>query len=263
MEFKSILYTVQNNVATITMNMPQKFNVLNDDMYHDLLTALDLSAKDETVKAVIVNANGKAFCGGGDIGEMVAKLKKDGDVGFNEAASKAVQISFSIKQLPKPVIACVAGAVAGAAFNVVLACDFCIAAEDTKFLQAFVNIGLIPDAGGLFILTRAVGANKAAQMVMTGEVVTAAQGQELGFVYKVCGREELEIEGRALAARFAAGPGRAYARMKELMLVSFFAGWEEYAKKEVACQVELGASEDFKEGITAFIEKRKPSFHGK
>lgn len=263
MEYQSILFHVREGVATITLNTPQNLNALNDVMYDELLAALEACTQDAQIRCVILNANGRAFCGGGDIGEMSAKLRGGGDVGFREAAPKAVQVSFAIKQLPKPVIASVAGAVAGAAFNIVLACDLCVAAERAKFVQAFVNIGLIPDAGGLFLLTRAIGANRAAQLVMTGDVVNAREAQTLGVVYRVCENETLEEETQALAARFAAGPTRAYGRMKELMLESFFAGYAAYAEKEVACQVELGESADFLEGINAFLEKRKPTFTGR
>ena len=141
-----------------------------------------------------------------------------------------------------------------------LAADFVVAANNVRFIQAFVNVGLAPDAGGLFLLTRSIGMNRAMHIVMTGEAVSAEKGKELGFVYKVCELEDLETATRRLVEKLAKGPAQSYRVMKEMMWNSFLAGCEEYKKFEVENQCALGLSEDFKEGVRAFTERRRPKF---
>jgi enoyl-CoA hydratase/carnithine racemase len=262
MQFKNVIYDATNGVGTITLNTPDNLNALSGPMYDDILGALALCSQDSSVKAMVINANGRAFCGGGDIGEMVESLKTSDDVGFDVLAPKAARVSQVIKQMPKPVIASVHGAVAGAAFNICLACDLIIAAEGAKFLQAFVNIGLIPDAGGVFLLTRAIGVSKAVELTMLGRPVTVDEAVDLGIVYKKCSKEELRSETEALANKLANGPGLAYAKLKELIYESQYKDFEKYMPLEVSAQVELGTTSDFKEGIRAFVEKRKPVFTG-
>ena len=245
----------------MTLNSPQSLNAFNDVMRDEMCAALDSASAEKTVKVIVIAAEGRAFSAGGDIKEMVRDAKA-GVVAFDRTAAKIASVTKRIVTIPKPVIASVFGAVAGAAFNLVLACDLCIASEDTKFTQAFVKIGLIPDAGGLFILTRALGLSRARQLAMLGIPVTAAQGKELGFVYQVCSREELSNETAQLAAKLAAGPSTSYALMKNLIYQAQFASYEEYTKSEVAAQYQCGSTHDFQEAIFAFTEKRKPEFTG-
>ena len=173
------------------------------------------------------------------------------------------QVSHNIRRSAKPVIASVFGAAAGAAFNIALACDFCVATENARFIQAFVNIGLIPDAGGMYLLTRAVGINKATHLAMLGTPIDAVQAFELGFVYKVCEEKELAAETEKLAQKLAAGPAQSYARIKELVFAAEFGDYAQYTKKEIESQLACGNTNDFEEGISAFAEKRKPRFTGK
>jgi len=262
MEFQSILYSVESGIAKIILNTPHNLNAFNETMILDVLQALRAAEEDENVKVVVIGANGRAFSGGGDIGEMIEGAKQD-IVIFDKTVGPIAQISFTIKKMKKPVIASVFGAVAGAAFNIAIACDFCVAADNSKFIQAFVNIGLIPDAGGLFLLTRSIGINKATHLAMLGTPVTAQQGADYGFVYKVCPPEALEEETMKLAARLAAGPSVSYGFMKELIYESQFQGYEAYTALECSKQMACGYTADFKEGVFAFGEKRKPSFTGK
>lgn len=262
MSYTKIKYTVENSVATITLNSPQNLNAFDETMSDEMCAALAAAGEDEAVKAVVITAEGKAFSAGGDINEMV-KGAKAGTVVFDVTAAKIANVTKQIVTLPKPVIASVFGAVAGAAFNIAVACDFCIAAENAKFIQAFVNIGLIPDAGGLFVLTRSLGISRAMQLAMLGTPVTAAEGKEWGFVYQVCPKEELAEQTAKLAERLAAGPTTSYSLMKSLVYAAQFAGYEEYTKQEVDAQYKCGFTHDFKEGVFAFTEKRKPEFNGK
>jgi trans-2-decenoyl-[acyl-carrier protein] isomerase len=262
MEFLQIQYSKSNAIATITLNTPQNRNAFNERMCNEVCAALQDASEDASIRAIVLTGTGKAFSGGGDIKEM-ANACKDGQNIFRVTVAKILELTKWIITAPKPVIASVSGAVAGAAFNIAIACDFCIATENATFIQAFANIGLIPDAGGLFLLSRSIGVNRAMQLAMLGTPVSAAEGKELGFVYQVCRAEQLEAETASLARRLANGPTFAYGRMKQLLYESQYTGYDAYAEKEVEAQYQCGFTDDFKEGIFSFTEKRKPEFHGK
>ena len=262
MNYTNLLYSVENGIARITLNTPENLNALNETMILDLLHSLQEADKDENVKVIVIGANGRAFSGGGDIREMIEGAKKDVVV-FDKTVGPIGQVSWTIKKTKKPVIAAVFGAVAGAAFNIAVAADFCIAADNSKFIQAFVNIGLIPDAGGLYLLTRAIGINRAAHLTMLGTPVTAQQGMDYGFVYQVCAVDQLEEETQKLANRLASGPSVSYGFIKELIYESELKNYLEYSVMESEKQIACGYTADFKEGVLAFGEKRKPQFQGK
>jgi 2-(1,2-epoxy-1,2-dihydrophenyl)acetyl-CoA isomerase len=168
-----------------------------------------------------------------------------------------------IKKMTKLVICAVAGAAAGGGCNLALGCDFVFAADNAKFLQAFVGIALIPDTGGGYMLPRAIGTHRAMDMFVTGRPVSAQECFELGLVKEVTTADELLPKATAFAKKLAAGPTLAYANMKKMMFISMYQGFEDFAKAEVALQNECAASADFREGITAFLEKRKAKFTGK
>jgi len=260
--FKKIKYSVGKGMASIVLNSPQNLNALDEAMIDDLIAALDMCADDESVKVVVISGEGKGFSAGGDIG-MMYKGIKGGNLDFGGAIEKVGKVSLKIKKLLKPVIASVKGAVAGAGFNVALACDFRIAAENAKFIQAFVNIGLVPDAGGVYLLTRGIGVPKATELIMTGKPLEADAALVLGLVNKVVALEELEAVTEKFAFTLANGPSLAYAGMKDLIFQSEYKEFEEFIEQEVGHQVTCGESEDFKEGVTAFVEKRKTNFKGK
>jgi trans-2-decenoyl-[acyl-carrier protein] isomerase len=263
MEFSTILYSTKNQIATITLNIPERLNPFTEEMSRNVINAVNIAEKDDDVKVIVINANGKSFSGGGDISEMFEAMKEGRNI-FGVTADLIAQVSSTILKCKKPVIASVSGAVAGAAFNISIACDFCIAADNTKFIQAFTNLGLVPDAGGMFVLTRALGLNRARHLAMLNAPVTAEEGKELGFVYKVCPVENLAEETEKLALKLAKGPSKSYELIKMLTYQSQFnTAYEEYTEKEIEAQVMCGYTEDYKEGITAFIEKRKPVFTGK
>ena len=263
MDYKGILYTVENKIATITFNRPEVQNGFNVDMCKEILDAIERSEANKEVRVLLINANGKVFSVGGDLTEMKRAVEANDQQALVEIAELVMQISFAMKKMSKPVVMSTDGAVAGAAFNMVLAADMCIASTNSRFIQAFVNVGLAPDAGGMYLLTRAVGINRAMQLAMTGEAVTADKAKEYGFVYKVCEPELLERTTARLCTRLAKGPELSFKAMKEMMWASFFTNWEEYVKLEVELQTSLGFSEDFKEGIRSYAERRRPNFQGK
>lgn len=263
MTYQTILYDVSNKVASITFNRPDVQNGFNILMCQEILGALQDAGADKEVRLIVFKAEGKVFSVGGDLVEMKRAVLENDQASLVAIAELVMQISLTMKKTPKPIVMVTDGAVAGAAFNMVLAADFCIASTNSRFIQAFVNVGLAPDAGGMYLLTRAVGMNRAMHLAMTGEAVTAEKALEYGFVYKVCEPDQLERMTGRLVNRLVKGPELSYAGMKDMMWHAFFTDFEEYAKKEVALQSALGFSEDFKEGVMAHAERRRPQFQGK
>lgn len=262
MEFKKIEYSVENNVAKVMLNSPQNLNALDEAMLDELLQVMEVIENDDDVKVVVMSGAGKGFSAGGDVKVMYQSLKA-GKMEFGETVAKVGLVSLGLKKLSKPVIAAVHGAVAGAGVNVALACDFCIAAEETQFIEAFVNLGLIPDAGGIYLLTRAVGTNKATEMVMTGRPVGANEALQIGMVNNVVAADKLEETVQKLAKKLVAAPLNSLAGIKELIFESEYKGLEEYLKLEEQLQKKCGDTDDFKEGVFAFAEKRRAVFTGK
>lgn len=261
MKFNKVRCIVKDGIGNIILNDPEKLNAFNEVMIDDILLALELCKNDHRVKVVVISSEGKAFSCGGDIKEMY-DLISQGKGAFDTTVAKVAKISLNIKKLPKPVITSVNGAVAGAAFNVVLASDFCIAAENAKFIQAFVKLGVIPDAGGVYLLSKAIGVNRSNQLIFTGKTVDADEALELGIVYKKIELDRLKEETFKFAKELAKGPLISYKHMKELIYKNEFIGFEDHIKREIDSQIACGDTDDFKEGITAFIEKRIPEFKG-
>jgi len=231
-----ILYQVQDDLAILTLNRPEVANGFHIPMCQEILEALELAEKDASVSFIIINAAGKVFSVGGDLVEMKRAVDEDDIDSLTQIAELVNTISYKIKQIPKPVIMEVDGAVAGAAANMALAVDFCIASDKAKFIQAFVGVGLAPDAGGLFLLTRSLGATRATQLAMTGE---------------------------QLLKKLRRGSSNSYAAIKKLVWESEFKQWHEYAQLELELQKSLSYTEDFKEGVRAHSERRRPKFIGK
>ncbi|MEG1241646.1 MAG: enoyl-CoA hydratase-related protein [Oscillospiraceae bacterium] len=267
MEFTKVNYAVSERVAVISMNSPKNMNAFDETMLDELCEALAMAEKDASVKAVIINsATTKAFSAGGDVGSMYQGIKALGKDGFapefGKSITKMANVTIAIKKLSKPVIGAVQGACAGAGFNVALACDYVMATQASVFIQAFVKLGLIPDAGGIFLLTRACGVNKGMELALTGDMIFAADAKALGFVAEVIEDEDTFADAvMKRAKKFTFGPASSYAYMKQLAWESEFQGFEAYVKKEVEAQIACGATDDFVEGVSAFVEKRKASFN--
>lgn len=262
MNFEKVKYSTKNGIATIVLNSPETFNAFDETLTSDVISALDLCEKDDAVKVVIITGEGKAFSGGGDINFFYKGVQED-NIDISNLLKLVSEMALKIKKIPKPVIASVNGAAAGAGFSVALLCDFCISVDRAKFVQAFVNLGFVSDAGALYLLTKAVGVNKAMELTMTGRPVTAQEAKDLGIVYEVTTAEELEEATMKLASKFAEGPSLAYAKMKDMVFKTSFSDFDKILLIEGAYQNELSQSDDFKEAVTAFVEKRKAVFTGK
>jgi len=264
MNFETVLYSCVDNVATIQMNRPDALNALSLQLGKDLAAAVKQSISDNA-RAVILTGSGRAFCSGGDLREMRAMGESEGSIeAFLDAPLKALhEVIVLIREAPVPFIAAVNGVCAGAGTNFALACDLVLAADDASFNEAFVRIGLSPDCGGTFFLPRAVGEKLASEILMTGMTVSAQRAAEIGMINRVVPSADLMSEARTLASKLAVGPTAAIARVKRMVNATFSNSLAAQLQLEADCQVESGASPDFKEGVAAFFEKRPPNFSGK
>ncbi|OAB79704.1 enoyl-CoA hydratase-related protein [Cochleicola gelatinilyticus] len=257
---KSITTHIENKVATLTLNRPDKFNSFNREMAFLLQDALDACEKNSEVRAIIIIGNGKAFCAGQDIGEIT---DPDIDFGFQQILDDHYNpIVQRIRTIKKPVIAGVNGVAAGAGANIALACDVVIASEAASFIQAFSKIGLIPDSGGTFFLPRLIGFQKASALMMLGDKVTASEAEKMGMVYKVASVETFEEVVHTTALTLANMPTKALGLTKQLLNQSMSNDFNAQLELESKLQIESAQSEDYQEGVSAFVAKRKPEFKG-
>jgi len=252
---------IEGGVLTLTLNRPEKMNSINGELAQQLIASLQGEATDSKVRTVVINANGKAFCAGQDLAEARPVEGETPNLG-PVIDRQYTPLVTSLREIEKPVIAQVQGIAAGAGANLALCCDFVIAAEDAKFIQAFCKIGLVPDTGGTFILPRAVGLAQATALTMLGESLSATQAFNLGMIYKAVPGAELQAETEQLASKLAAMPTRALGFTKRLLNQSFSNSLTEQLALERELQHQAGLTKDFKEGVFAFLEKRPPEFKG-
>ena len=260
-----IKYHITQHVATITMNDPKTLNAFSTPLKAAMMDALEQADADEQVRVIVLQGAGQNFSSGGHIGEMLEN-GMDSDAladKINFMVSEVSEISLKLRNIHKPIIAKLEGAVAGAGMNLALTCDFRIAANNAKFVQAFVNIGLIPDAGGIYLLNQLIGAAKTTELVMLGDKLTAQDMARLNLVNEVVSSDELDASVLALATRLSNLPARALASMKHMINTHAFMGLNEALDMEVHQQTMMAQTEDFKEGIMAFMEKRSPIYQGK
>jgi 2-(1,2-epoxy-1,2-dihydrophenyl)acetyl-CoA isomerase len=255
----SILFEIKNNVAHITLNRPDKFNAFNREMTFLLQAKLDEAASLHEVRCVYITGTGKAFSAGQDLGELVG----DNAVGIDKILSEHYNpVITRIRNLPKPVVAAVNGVAAGAGANMALCCDVVVAAESSSFLQAFSKIGLIPDSGGTYFLPRLIGWQKASALMMLGEKVPAAEAERLGMIYKVFPDESFAEESIKIANSLAQMPTKGLAFTKHALNYSMNSSLESQLLTEDELQQKSAATYDYKEGVQAFLEKRRPVFTG-
>ncbi len=255
----SILFEIKNAVAFITLNRPDKFNSFNREMALLMQAKLDEAAASSEVRAVFITGAGKAFCAGQDISELVGDNKIEIAQILSEHYNPIVQ---RIRKMPKPVIAAVNGVAAGAGANIALCCDVVVATASASFIQAFSKIGLIPDSGGTFTLPRLIGWQKASALMMTGDKVIAADAERMGMIYKVFEDDSFEAESKKIAETISQMPTKGLAFTKQALNQSFVNSWDEQLAFEDKYQQKAATTDDYNEGINAFLEKRKPIFNG-
>lgn len=256
---ETVLFEIKNAVAYITLNRPEKFNAFNRQMALLLQNKLDDCAADKTVRAVYLSGNGKAFCAGQDISELVGENKMELKQILAEHYNPIVQ---RIRNLPKPVVGAINGVAAGAGANIALCCDVVVATHSATFIQAFSKIGLIPDSGGTYTLPRLIGWQKASALMMTGDKVNAADAEKMGMIYKVFADENFKIESQKIAVTLSQMPTKGLAFTKHALNNSFTNSWAAQLLLEDECQQKAASTYDYNEGINSFLEKRIPIFKG-
>ena len=261
MSNNSIELRIENNTAWITLNRPEVFNSFNREMALSLQARLDACETNDEVRAIVIKGNGKAFCAGQDLKEVTTP-------GLNPGFKKILEEHYNpiisrIRSIEKPIIAAVNGVAAGAGANIALMCDVVVASERASFIQAFSKIGLIPDSGGTFMLPRLIGFQKASALMLLGDKISAKEAEKLGMVYKVFSSEDFESEVQVLAESLAQMPTKALGMTKRLLNESMSNDLRSQLELEAKFQIEVAQSDDYKEGVAAFVEKRKPNFKGK
>ena len=252
----------KGGVATVRMNRPDRLNAYNAEMGDALLSAgLDVSA-DPSVRCVVLTGTGKAFSAGGDV-EMMSSIRGEGSTGFLELTVRLHAFIATLRRAPKPVVAAVNGVAAGAGFSFALACDTAVAASSARFTLGYQNIGLSPDGGMTFFLSRALGTQRAMEMTLFSKVLSAEQAASWGLVQQVFSDADFAAQTAAIAERLAAGPTLAYARAKELYNRALSQPLEAQLEEERQSIARSAATHDFREGVRAFLEKRPARFEGR
>jgi 2-(1,2-epoxy-1,2-dihydrophenyl)acetyl-CoA isomerase len=264
MSYKCLLYAVQDRIATLTLNRPERLNALGDTLRDDLYDAVTKSATDPNVGVLVITGAGRGFCSGGDVKSMNERERSgEAPSPLDRFTPIRDRIVLAMRDCPKPIIAAVNGAAAGAGMNLALACDMRIASSAAKFSQAFVKRGLAPDWAGTWFLPRVVGTAKAFELILTGDTIDANEALRLGIVNAVVGAEELMPAAYKLAGKIADGPPVAIAVSKRAVYhnqdVDLRAGLEFETFAQGLCR----ETEDSKEGVRAFVEKRAPVFRGR
>lgn len=256
----SIQSKIENNIAWLLLNRPEVFNSFNRDMALLLQDELDACEANSEVRTIVITGNGKAFCAGQDLKEVTSP---ELNPGFKKILEEHYNpIVLRIRNIEKPIIAAVNGVAAGAGANIALACDVVIASEHASFIQAFSKIGLIPDSGGTFFLPRLIGFQKASALMMLGDKVSALDAERLGMVYKVVPSENFEEEIQKIAITLSKMPTKALGMTKRLLNLSMTNSLGAQLDLEGKLQIEAAQSDDYAEGVAAFVEKRTPNFKG-
>jgi 2-(1,2-epoxy-1,2-dihydrophenyl)acetyl-CoA isomerase len=261
--YGTIKADIRDGYLDLSLNRPEAMNALNQQVAQELSDALDRISDRDDVRAVLLRGEGRAFCAGGDVKEMERSLEGNPAEFFEGPLVKIHEAARALARLHLPVVGALHGFVSGAGFNLALCCDLLLCGAETRFNQAFIRIGLVPDTGGTYFLPRMVGTKRALELMLLGDFVDAERALSFGLVNRVVPEDDLVNEARALAQRLASGPTRAYAEIKKLVQRSPAGTLAEILAAELQAQLRAAATEDFQEGVRAFLEKRPPRFEGR
>lgn len=258
--YQFLRYTSENGIAVITLNRPDVYNALNDEITFELQAVLKAVAKDDAVRVVVLTGEGKAFCSGQDLKAAAADPKRSFMKSIHTRYNPIIR---AMRNLPKPIVGRINGVAAGAGCSLALACDIVVAAEEATFIEVFINIGLVPDSGSSYFLPRLVGMAKAFEMCSMGNRVRAAEAETLGLINKAVPADQLDGTVKLYTDYFSNAPTKAIGIIKKMLNKSTTATLDDMLEYEAYCQEIAGASHDHIEGVNAFLEKRKPEFLGK
>ena len=259
----TVITTKNNDWVEITLNRPDRLNSFTDEMHLALCASLEGIAKDNEIRAVLLTGAGRGFCAGQDLeGRDPRKMDSPPDLEHTLTTFYNPLVRM-IRSMEKPVICAVNGVAAGAGVNIALACDIVLASEDAKFIQSFANVGLIPDAGGSWSLTHLLGEARAKGLTLTGQPISAKKAEDWGLIWKAIAHDDLMSEARAMAQKLASGPTVGLAYTKQAIHEARENSFEEQLELEAKLQKACGRTPDYKEGVTAFLEKRTPHFTGR
>ncbi len=260
-EFESLLWEQEGHVATITLNRPDKRNAMSWVMFNEIRAAFELAAADREVRCVVVTGAGGAFCSGADLSDPANLVSSSAD--FKERMRVIDGIVRSFIHCPKPTIAKVTGVAAGAGCNIALGCDLVVASTEASFAELFVKRGLVVDFGGTWALSRALPLARAKELAFLGDTISAEEADALGLLNRLCAPDEIDPVVKDLAERLAALPPQSLALMKENLNRAHERSLEENLGAEATAQTFMFGTEDMREAVTAFLEKREPRFTGR
>jgi 2-(1,2-epoxy-1,2-dihydrophenyl)acetyl-CoA isomerase len=261
-DFTHLLIQEEAGIATITMNRPEVLNAVNADLLVALGDALDEAAQDEAVRCIVLKGAGRAFGAGQDLNTFAALYASEATIDVGEGLALYHRVIQAMQTAPKPVLAAVQGVAAGASCNLALACDLRIAADNARFIQAFARIGLVPDAGGAYFLPRLVGTAKALELALLADEVSGPEAQRLGLVNWCVPLAEFEQQTYVIAERLAQGPTQTYGLIKDLIYRSQDLDLAASLQLERTIQNKAINTADHREGVMAFLEKRRPTYRG-
>jgi len=261
MEYRKIEVSTKNGIAFIELNSPENFNAITPELSQDLIGALERCNTDSEIRVIILSAKGKSFCSGGDLKAFNQYLTSDTTIKIGSDIRLASNLVRSIRRVRIPVICAIHGSAAGAGANLALMCDFKIVSEDAKFIEAFINVALVPDMGGIYVLSKHIGMAKLNEAMMLGETISAQEALSCGMINQVVPRDKLESAAIALAEKLVSKPTLALQKIKRLVNQTLFDRLDAILETEEEYQVMCASSSDFQEGVTSFLEKRKPIFN--
>ncbi len=260
MEYKHILFDVKDGIATLTLNRPEVYNAFNEAMSFEVIDALKKCRKDDAIRVVVITGAGKAFCSGQDLKDIQDKSDRSLGDSVKRRYNPMIQL---ICETPKPFIARLNGVAAGAGASLALACDYVVASEKASLIEVFINVGLVLDSGSSYFLPRLVGLKRAFEFATQATRISAERALELGMVNKVVPADQLDDATAETARYYAQAPTKAVGMIKKLLHLSFQNDLRKMLEMEYYYQEIAGRSEDYREGVQAFVEKRKPRFQGK